>query len=187
MDFNHKKILVIHPADPSTDFLSVIYKDINAMVIRQPIPKSKLKKLMADADKVIMLGHGTDTGMGFVHYSNGYPTYITPIVDSTLVYLLREQKENVYIWCNADKFVKKYKLSGFSTGMFISELDEADLYNVKATQDEIYESNDRFARVVRNYLHKDTEELKTIVKEDYDLKSDVAVFNNRRIYNFKKD
>jgi len=186
MDYNHKKILVIHPADPSTEFLSVIYKDMNAMVIRQPIPKSQLKRLMKDADKIIMLGHGTETGMGFVKYSNGYPMHITPIVDSTLVYLLREKDENVFIWCNADKFVKKYNLVGFSTGMFISELDEADMFNVKATADEIYESNDRFARIVRNYIHKSTDELKTIVREDYSIDSDVARYNNHRIYNFKK-
>jgi hypothetical protein len=155
------------------------------MVIRQPIPKSKLKVLMKDADKIIMLGHGTEHGMGFVKYSNGYPVHITPIIDSNLVYLLREKKDNVYIWCNADKFVKKYKLSGFSTGMFISELDEAALFNVKATSDEIYESNNRFASVVRNYIGKDTDELKTIVKEDYVLDSDVARYNHSRIYHFK--
>jgi len=182
---NHKNILVIHPADPTTEMLSTIYRDINATVIRQPIGKSKLKILMKEADRIIMLGHGTEHGMGFVKYSNGYPMHITPIIDSTLVYLLREKEENVYIWCNADKFVKKYKLSGFSTGMFISEMDEADMFNVKATQDEIDESNNRFARVVRNYLHKSTAELKTIVKEDYVLDSEVAKYNHQRIYHFK--
>jgi len=55
---------------------------------------------------------------------------------------------------------------------------------VKATSDEIYQSNDRFARVVRNYIHKDTKELQTIVKEDYDIDSDVAKYNNERIYYF---
>jgi len=176
---NNKKILVIHPADPSTDFLSIIYKDINATVIRQPISKSSLKKLMVDADKIIMLGHGTGAGMGFVERG-----YITPIIDSSLVYILREKKDSVFIWCHADEFVKKYELSGFSTGMFISELEESYLYNVKATSDEIYQSNDRFARVVRNYIHKDTKELQTIVKEDYDIDSDVAKYNNERIYYF---
>lgn len=185
MNHEHKKILVIHPADPSTDFLSVIYKDINAMVIRQPISKSRLKVLMKDADKIIMLGHGTEIGMGFVKYSDsGHAIFITPIIDSTLVYLLREKEESVFIWCNADKFVKNYNLSGFSTGMFISELNEASIFNVKATAEEIYESNDRFARIVRNHINKSTGELKTIVREDYDIDSDVARYNKHRIYNF---
>lgn len=180
MNQNHQNILVIHPADPSTDFLSIIYKDINATVIRQKIPKSKLKRLMKEVDRIIMLGHGTPSGMGFVERG-----YINLIVDSTLVYLLREKKDNVYIWCNADEFVRKYELSGFSTGMFISEMDEAYIFGVKATEDDIYESNERFARIVRNYLHKDGEELKNILKEDYSLSSDVAKYNHERFYSFK--
>lgn len=141
---------------------------------------------MKDADRIIMLGHGTRDGMGFVEYQGGYPVYITSLIDSTLVYLLREKEDNVYIWCHADQFVKKYKLPGFSTGMFISEVNEAYMYDVKATEEEVYESNLKFATIVRNYLAKSGEELKKIVQEDYDLKSDVAKYNNSRIYNFIK-
>ncbi len=182
---NNSNILVIHPADPTTDVLCQIYRDINAMVIRQKISKSKLKKLIKEADRIIMLGHGTESGLGSVEYGHGYP-YITPIVDSTLVYLLREKKDNIHIWCHADKFVEKYELSGFSTGMFISEMDEAEFYGIRATQEEIEESNDRFAKVVRNYIHKDGETLKKILKEDYVLDSDVARYNHERLYNFTR-
>lgn len=179
---NNKTILVIHPADPTTDVLCQIYRDINATVIRQKISTSKLKKLMKDADRIIMLGHGTESGMGFVeNYS------IKMIIDSSLVYLLREKEDNIYIWCHADEFVKKYGLGGFSTGMFISEMDEADYYGVSATQKEIDESNDRFAKVVRNYVHKDGETLMKILKEDYVLESDVARYNHERLYNFRKN
>lgn len=181
---NNEKILVIHPQDPTTEVLSIIYRDINAFVVRQPISKKRLKELMKEADRIIMLGHGTEHGMGFVRYSHGYAMDITPIIDSTLVYLLREKKDNVYIWCHADKFVKKYKLAGFSTGMFISEMDEADYYKVKATEKEIKDSNERFAQVVRNYIHKDGKTLKNIVKEDYVLDSDVARYNHERIQYF---
>lgn len=185
MDHNHKDILVIHPADTSTDFLSIIYSNMNATVIRQSIPKSRLKELMKKADRIIMLGHGTESGMGFVKYDgSGYPIYITTLIDSSLVYLLREKKDNVFIWCNADKFVEKYKLSGFSTGMFISETNEAYIFDVKATEKEVYESNLRFATVVRNHISKNGENLKNLIKEDYDLESDVAKYNHSRLYNF---
>lgn len=180
---NNKKILVIHPSDPTTDFLSVIYKDINAFVIRQSISKKRLKELIKDADKVIMLGHGTADGMGFV--KNGFIDFI---IDSSLVYLLREKKDNIFIWCNADEFVKKYKLDGFSTGMFISETEESYMYGVEATFNEIQESNERFAKVISNYVNrKSGEELKNIVKEDYVLNSDVARYNHERIYYFKNN
>jgi len=180
MNHNHQKILVIHPADYTTDFLSVIYKDLNAMVIRQSIQSSRLKHLLREADRVIMLGHGTANGMGSV--DNGRINFM---IDSTVVQFLREKKDNIFIWCHADDFVKKYKLSGFTTGMFISEVDEADIYGVKATNDEVYESNKRFAEVVRNYVHKSGEDLKAIVKEDYDLDSDVARYNHERIQYLK--
>jgi len=184
MDHNHKNILVIHPADPTTDVLCQIYRDINATVIRKPIPKSKLKKLMKEADRIIMLGHGTGDGMGFVEYKDGYPIYITNLIDSTLVYLLREKKDNIYIWCHADQFVEKYGLSGFSTGMFISEVIEADYYDIDATESEIEESNDKFAKLVRDHVQKDGETIKNILKEDYVLDSDVARYNHERLYNF---
>ena len=180
MNHNHQKILVIHPTDHTTDFLSVIYKNINAMVIRQPIQNSRLRKLIKDADRVIMLGHGTENGMGSVDRG-----MINFIIDSTTVQFLREKKDNIFIWCHADDFVNKYKLTGFTTGMFISETDEAYMYGVEATYDEIYESNKRFSEVVRNYVHKSGEDLKTIVKEDYDLSSDVAKYNHERIQYLK--
>ena len=184
MNHSHQKILVIHPSDPSTDVLCQIYRDINATVIRQKIPKSQLKKLMKEADRIIILGHGTKDGMGFVEYKQNIPLYITKLIDSTLVYLLREKKDNVYIWCHADKFVKKYKLSGFSTGMFISETIEAEYYNIDATEDEIDISNEKFAKLLRINIHKDGETLRNIIKEEYVLDSNVARYNHQRIYNF---
>lgn len=41
---NNRDILIIHPSDPSTDFLCDIYKNINATVIRQHVSKSKLRR-----------------------------------------------------------------------------------------------------------------------------------------------
>ncbi len=179
---NNQNILVIHPSDSTTDFLSFIYKDINATVICQPISKSRLKKLIKEADRVIMLGHGTEYGMGYVEKGS-----ITKVIDSTFVYLLREKEDNIYIWCHADEFVKKYGLSGFSTGMFISEVAEAEYFNVRATENEVKESNERFARVVRIHVHKKGEDLKNILKNEYVLDSDVARYNHERLYNFRKD
>lgn len=182
----NEKILVIHPVDPTTEFLSIIYRNLNAMVIRQPISKSRLKVLIKDADRVIMLGHGTANGMGSVDYRNGRAVSITTIIDSNLVYLLREKKDNIYIWCHANEFVEKYGLGGFSTGMFISETLEATVYGVKATEDEVKESNSDFARIIRNNIYRSGSELKNIVQEDYELDSDVVRYNHERMYHFKK-
>jgi hypothetical protein len=183
---NNKNILVIHPEDPTTDVLCQIYRDINATVVRQPISSSKLKKLMKSADRIIMLGHGTENGLGRATYKNGYATDIVSVVDSSLVYLLREKKDNVYIWCHADEFVKRYDLGGFSTGMFISEVEEAEYFNVSAAQEEITESNEMFSRIMKENIHKSGQEIVDTLKREYTHDSDVARYNHERLYNFRK-
>ena len=42
------KTLVIHPTDKSTDFLTVIYSDLDCTVLRDNISHSKLKKLIKE-------------------------------------------------------------------------------------------------------------------------------------------
>lgn len=139
------KVLVIHPKDRTTDFLSVIYKDYEKYltVITEPCSKSHLKRSIRDHDYVIMLGHGSEKGLyGFNRM----------VIDSSFVYLLREKSDSMYIWCNADKFTTKYGLSGFCTGMIISEYEEAMNYAVQATDEEIEISNKKFAEAVRDSL-----------------------------------
>lgn len=139
------KTLVVHPIDSSTDFLSITYQDIDCTKVRATISKSRLKQLIKDHDRIIMLGHGTDHGLidkdRFV-------------VDSTIVYLLR-QKDCVCIWCNADQFVVKYGLYGRFTGMIISEDIEANMYCIDATFDQMQTSNKMFASAVSLSLDKD--------------------------------
>ena len=179
---NNDNILVIHPKDVTTDVLSVIYNDINATVLRQPTSKKRLKELIKAADRVIMLGHGTEYGLLSLVNHNPYA-----FIDSSLVYLLREKKDNIYIWCHADVFVKKYGLSGFSTGMFISETDEADYYNVKATAEEIWYSNNNFSRIVSENVHKKGSDILKALKANYkSAHSEVIIYNSERLYNFTK-
>ena len=110
------KTLVIHPKDESTKILSTIYenhKDDWTIINNCDIPKSILIDRIKEHDRIIMMGHGTPGGL--LNPVGGY------IIDSSFVYLLREKKEFVHIWCNADSFVNKYDLKGFTTGMIISE------------------------------------------------------------------
>lgn len=175
-------ILVIHPKDVTTDVLSVIYRDINATVLRNPVSKKTLKELIKAADRVIMLGHGTAYGLGYLRNDQ-----LQPLIDSSLVYLLREKKDNIHIWCYADDFVKKYGLSGFSTGMFISEMQEAEYLGVDTDIDEINTSNANFARIIAENVNKSGAEiLKALQKEYLNSTSDVVSYNGKRLYNFIK-
>lgn len=165
------KTLVIHPKDPSTDFLSIIYKDKDWNIITDPkISKRKLRYHIKIHDRIIMLGHGNEFGL--VH-NNRY------LIDSTYVYLLRE-KECVCIWCNADQFVKKYNLIGLYSGMIISEIDEAYLYSVRTSIDDIEKSNELFANVISKYIdNKDINMIKSEYNSDV---CEVIKFNNENIF-----
>ena len=122
------KTLVIHPEDPTTKFLEATYAGMECTVITDPlISKSLLRKAIRGHDRVIMMGHGTEHGLVSINRAKSDPSFILShrfIIDSNIVNFLREV-ECVFIWCNADEFVNKYKLSGFHTGMIISEYEEA--------------------------------------------------------------
>lgn len=149
------KVLVIHPIDESTNFLcsSLVHmKDFT--VIRTNLGESVLKKLIRAHNIIIMMGHGDNRGLiGFDRY----------MVDASFVDDLRN-KTCICIWCYASIFVEKYKLnSPFSTGMFISEVDEAYLEGVPFKGDEIFESNSQFASCLRSLFRSFIE--KTFNKE----------------------
>lgn len=151
------KTLVIHPKDASTEFLNVIYKDLGYTLIDNRPSKKILKEAIKEHDRIIILGHGTEKGLF-------EPETFLPIIDSTLVYLLRE-KICVCVWCNAHAFVEKYDLKGFYTGMIISEYSEALYECVNTTYHEIDESNRLFANAVALAINSD--DILATAKEAY--------------------
>lgn len=146
------KTLIIHPQDPTTTFLGGIYETIpNKTVITGGITKDELRKHILDHDRVICCGHGSPVGLFGVGQFNIEDTYI---IDDTMVESLRH-KDCIFIWCHADKFVQRHLLTGFYTGMFISEVSEGIWYDF----DDIYdldilieESNNEFAKIVSMYI-----------------------------------
>jgi hypothetical protein len=170
------KTLVIHPKDNSTDFLSPIYKDLDCDVITGVVSKRHLKEQIKSHDRIIMLGHGTPHGL--IGYSNPQTQlFRSPyfIIDSNFVYLLRA-KLCVCIWCYANEFVEKYGLTGFYTGMIISEFSEAIDNCVKAEPEHICESNTLFAKTVKAHIDSpDVEKMKT----EYLIESNGVINFNR--------
>ena len=83
-----------------------------------------------------------------------FKTDNTFIIDSSLTDILADKEENVYIWCHANKFVEKFDLKGFYTGMFVSEIIEALYCQLQLVeQDVVDESNDGFSRIVSKYIN----------------------------------
>ena len=168
------KTLVIHPDDRTTDFLKLIYEGKGYTVVTDKSilrSESDVRELIGAHDRIMMMGHGHPGGLFFT------------CINNRMTDLLRE-KQGVYIWCNADKFVEKYELQGFYTGMFISEVGEARYFRINATQEEIDFSNQLFASEFRKYEDKETAH--QLIREHYNsFDSPVIQFNNDRLYDSK--
>lgn len=171
-----KSTLVIHPDDKTTNFLSEIYAGKSDWtIINYDCSTSFLTRQIKNHDQIILMGHGIPSGL------LGYGKLV---ITSKFVYLLRDpNKEYVYIWCNADMFVRSYRLPGLYTGMVISEIEEASWYGIKASQEEIDKSNKLFAKAFAKNVF--TIDAVKKIKADYNfskLNSSIVYFNNQRIY-----
>lgn len=154
------KQLFVHITDPTTDFLCAIYKDVpNSTVLREDVGTKRINKLISEHDRVVMLGHGSPLGL----FSNkaGF------IIGDANVKALAN-KDNVYIWCHASKYVQHHQLKGFATGMFVSECSEARYCGIKNySQQTVTESNDAFARLVRSQIDKPSVMIHRCVMNQY--------------------
>jgi len=181
-----KKTLIIHPKDKSTDFLKPIYEGIpNQTLVTGGTTRRELHELIKSHDRIMMMGHGYPGGL----FSVGQFPASGVIVGLDEVEYLRG-KENIFIWCNADKFVMQHRLKGFSTGMFISEVGEAEWCGLPGTKQEVVnESNDTFAQFMSEALGRDLDPrgLKEEIIDRYGVLGDVnkvAFYNSNRIYLF---
>ena len=178
------KTLVIHAEDSSTDFLCPIYQTIeNKTVLRHGNTKNEIAEQIKIHDKVIMLGHGSPEGL----FSVGqFETDNSLIIDSSLISLLAEKEENIYIWCHANKFVERYNLKGFYTGMFVSEFLELVYCQLPLLgNDVIDESNDGFSSIVSKYVNDSKSVLYKNTVEDYQIIANrnlIAAYNIDRLY-----
>jgi len=167
------KTLIIHPKDPTTDFLNVIHKDYNVFDADSNT-KLQLIKAISQHDKIIMLGHGSGDGLFSSHHDKF-------IIDSSFTNLLR-QKKLIGIWCYAVDFADRHNLKGLFSGMIISEMDEAYLNNIEATESEILNQNIDFAKAIAGVEGFDSRQSVLYFKQKYKGDSDVRSFNRERIY-----
>ena len=180
------KTLVIHPDDRSTDFLKPIYTNIpDATIVTGGITLDEVDNLIRKHDRIIMLGHGSPSGLFAIGQFNSEDDYVSHIIDEITVSLLRD-KTNIAIWCNANQFMNKHKLNGFYRGMFISEVSEANYCGLPGTpQSIINESNDTFAQLLGEVINQPLDEIFDYVKNNYDALAEdnvIANYNAQRLY-----
>ena len=89
------KTLVVHPADPTTTFLSRIYAHLNdKTVVTGGISKSGLRNLIESHDKLLFLGHGSTYGL----LSKGqFPEAGLYIVDDLMASLIKNKSNSIFI------------------------------------------------------------------------------------------
>lgn len=177
------KTLVIHPEDDTTNFLCPIYRGMRGKtVVRKNTNRRELLELVDGHERVIMLGHGSPEGLFAV---NAFPDRRKGefVVDKEFVRSLKK-KDNIYIWCHADQFVQRHKLTGFYSGMFISELLEAFYYELDVPQKTIDHSNKTFSKLLAKHVREHSSVIHRIVKSSYGMLRDVnpvIAFNCERL------
>jgi hypothetical protein len=165
--------LVVHLDDRTTDFLKAIYQGKGYTVISSAVTKQELAKAIKNAGRVFMLGHGCPAGL----FGRSF------MIDDQFGPLLAEKGDGLYIWCNADAYAVRNKLTGLVSGMFISEVAEAAYFGIKAAQEEVDRSNANFSRIVREIM--DSGRPYSDVKQCYsNAECKITTYNNERLYVF---
>ncbi len=172
------KILVIHPTDSSTDFLSKCYDGLNCTLVRDiNISSNKILRLIREHDRIICLGHGT--GEGLIRPSGGF------ILSSKHVEELRKDRDLIFIWCNANSFMEKYNLKGFGTGMIISEKNETDYCNIEGSDIDVENANLELVSALKTCIACDSRALyeNVVVSFNWTLNA-ITLFNSNNFYYF---
>ena len=179
------KTLVIHPEDRSTDFLKPIYENVSdASIIHGGVSKTQIKQLITEHDRIMMMGHGSPSGLFSCAKFGGDNDYSGFIIDQTMVEEL-SSKECIFIWCNADQFVTKHNLKGLYSGMFISEVGEATYCGLPGTPQSVVDtSNDSFARWMGENVNMALNEIYHNTMDNYEvlaMDNPVADYNAQRL------
>jgi len=178
------KILIVHPRDKTTDFLKHIYCNLkNVTIIDGNVSKSEIKDLIKCHNRIIFLGHGTTRGLSSLNKFDYKGEYI---IDHTFKQLLNKNRENIYLWCDSDKFIQNNNLCGLNFGMFISDLEESKKYGIKNCKKiDIEKSNIYFSKILANCILKSNSDIYHILKNKYltfSKKNKIAAFNVQRIF-----
>lgn len=144
------RILVIHPNDPSTQFLCRLYEDLpNVTKLTEKNSNSEITEALqhGNYDLYMFLGHGGEDGL---YAPNGSQQFGRHIINSGHVQFMRD-KICFGVWCNANIFAVKYSLTGIFTGMVISEIIEAYMWNVPVKdQEEMSAHNELWCGALRD-------------------------------------
>ena len=180
-------MLVIHPKDKTTAMLSALYDGLEAQVVDDYRSTNVIGHLLhhvSKQERIMLLGHGSDKGL-FFREDDSKDEFDKLIVGHSHAYHLRNHRGNIVaVWCNADQFARAEGLHGLFTGMIVSEVSEALLYQVETTQEELDRENVKLAMRLRTLLDERIplrEIPKRMLAMD-DVHSPLTTFNYKNFY-----
>ncbi len=180
-------MLVIHPKDKTTAMLSALYDELEAQVVEDYRTTKEMGRLLhhvSTQERIMLLGHGSDKGL-FFRKDDSKDEFDKVIVGHSHAYHLRKHGGNIVaVWCNAYQFARAEGLHGLFSGMIVSELNEALLYQVETTQEELDRENVKLARRLRALLDERiplNEIPKRMLAMD-DVHSPLTTFNYKNFY-----
>ena len=178
-----EKITLIHPADPSTEFLGALYPE-GVQRVTEKASGKEISRFLNHSSKVILLGHGTEVGL-LSPDSSGNP-FGRYIISRSHRYYLRRIKEIIGIWCNANIFASSLGLHGLFSGMMISELSEAQELGIPTSQEELDRENILWAQRLGDLLRSGVplNQIPEIFKTLDTSKTPLTKFNYRCLENY---
>lgn len=144
-------MLVIHPSDPSTAFLTGLYAGLSDVTcLTGGESRNCLTSFLFHrpvGEPLMLLGHGTDAGLFRLDEDGEYRRY----VGRSMAYCLRKHPI-IGIWCHANLFANEMHLHGLFSGMIVSEMDEAEEYGITCTPEELARENEKFVQNLKRIL-----------------------------------
>ena len=172
-------MIVVHPKDPSTKMLSLIYEGMDGVTFFDSWKqREEILKTISAAPKdepILLLGHGSPGGLLDMRYGT--------IIGNRDAEVLKDRPNLVGIWCYASSYAYVHGLKGFFSGMFISEEPEAWMNGVEAEAEEIDEKAWDFAGRFGDMLREGRPlvEIATELMAPHHRDSDLTRFNYDRL------
>lgn len=151
-------MLVIHPHDRTTAFLSLLYEGTDFRALDQSASSKAIQHALhhtPQSERIMLLGHGSEEGL-FSREDDTAPDFDRIIVGHPHAHNLRRHGGNIIgIWCNAVDFARRKGLHGLFSGMIISDINEAQQYGIITLQQHIDEANERLCTRLRALLDQE--------------------------------
>lgn len=181
-------MLVIHPTDRTTAYLSKLYEGVeDAVVIKDNLSKREMNHVLhhtPKTERIMLLGHGCYKGL-YWREDDSKTEFDAIVVGHPHNYHLRNHGSNIVaVFCHADKFAENERLHGLFTGMIISEMSEAEAEGIETTEEEIERENQKFVIRLRSLLDEEVplHEIPQRMLALDDVRSPLTTFNYQRIY-----